>query len=201
MALLADMAHMLTLHLDVLNTGFRYVYSTELYLLGTSWRLFRGKKLNILRHRTDTMEYDSMQLLLGSILFVMTLFLLTTILVYYAFFTILYLVVGTGSTVLLWVAYTMIQDFPFGSLSLRILHPDLFTSTVVIIDIGTEQQSDCLRSKLEPIPQKPGSILTAHASLMRRAQAFTSWVRMSVSDIFSGRQTTKAIVEYLVETA
>ena len=50
------------------------------------WRLFRGKKWNILRERVDTAEYDISQLFLGTLLFTTLVFLLPTILLYYGIF-------------------------------------------------------------------------------------------------------------------
>ena len=134
------------------------------------------------------MEYDSMQLLLGSILFVTTLFLLTTILVYYVFFTALQLVVGSGSIVLLWIGYVIIQDFPLGTAVARFRHPEKFTARIVI---------DETSFMLEPVPESVGSILLNQPRLARRVQGLTSWLGTQLSDVFSGRRTLKTIVECL----
>eukprot|EP00542_Grammatophora_oceanica_P003875 CAMPEP_0194058280 /NCGR_PEP_ID=MMETSP0009_2-20130614/65823_1 /TAXON_ID=210454 /ORGANISM="Grammatophora oceanica, Strain CCMP 410" /LENGTH=143 /DNA_ID=CAMNT_0038708359 /DNA_START=185 /DNA_END=613 /DNA_ORIENTATION=+ len=94
-AVLMDTMWVATLHLFLLQTFFRLMHRTQLYLLGAVGRLFRGKKRNPLRDRTDTMEHDAMQLLLGMILCMIVVFLFTTIVVYYAFFTAVYLCVQT----------------------------------------------------------------------------------------------------------
>ena len=204
LALLMDLLRLLTIHLALLSEGFRYVYSTELYLLGSMWRLFRGKKQNILRERTDTMEYDSMQLLLGSILFVVTLFLLTTILLYYAFFTLLNLVARTGASVALWALYVFLQDFPFGTCYLRSLHPELFTSQVVIREepgaaatTSSTSSTKRLVTRLEPMPESFGSILASTPKLRQRGIAFKTWLSACLSDIASGTPTSKTLVESL----
>jgi len=68
---------------DILHLLFVQI---ELYILEATWRLFRGKKRNVLRQdRTDTLTYDSTQLFLGgSILFAIALFLGSTFFIYYA---------------------------------------------------------------------------------------------------------------------
>jgi len=196
LALLMDILRLLTVHLWAVSEGFRYVvYRTELYFLATLWRLFRGKKHNLLRQRTDTMEYDSMQLLLGSILFVVTLFLLTTVLVYYAFFTILNFVVGTGASIGIWVLYMLIQDIPFGTIYLRMNHAGIFTSRV-LIKMGGQTQY-VLVTSLEPVPESISSILSSTPTLRRRKAALVSWLQTLARDVLFGRPTTTTLVEGL----
>lgn len=204
-ALLMDALRLLTLHLYHLSEGFRYVYRTEVYLLGSMWRLFRGKKQNILRERTDSMEYDSMQLLLGSILFTMTLFLLTTILVYYAFFTLLNLVARMGTSIALWSLYVFLQEFPFGTWYLRMTQPNLFTAAVFIRnDPITASSSAIFTNKdlitwLEPVPQSFGSILASTPRLNWSARALKQWLKACLSDIATGKPSSKTLVESLVQ--
>ncbi|CAB9515661.1 Phosphatidylinositol N-acetylglucosaminyltransferase subunit Q [Seminavis robusta] len=204
LALAMDMVALLTIHLALLAEGFRYVYRTEFYLLASSWRLFRGKKLNILRKRTDTMEYDSMQLLMGSMLFVASLFLLTTVLVYYTFFTILNLVVRTITTAVLWTIYSVIIDFPFGTCFLRLLYPGSYTARVLIQE---EEAADTDSSptgivitRLQAIPESLGSILASQTNLTRRIRALKSWLGSVFSEILSGKPTAKSFVEHLQST-
>lgn len=58
-----------------------------MYALGSLWRLFRGKKWNVLRQRVDSAVYDADQLFVGTLLFTVLLFLLPTIGLYYVVFT------------------------------------------------------------------------------------------------------------------
>uniref|UniRef100_A0A915IMD6 Uncharacterized protein n=1 Tax=Romanomermis culicivorax TaxID=13658 RepID=A0A915IMD6_ROMCU len=50
------------------------------------WRLFRGKKFNPLRNRVDSAEYESQQLLFGTLVFTIFVFLMPTVLTYYCVF-------------------------------------------------------------------------------------------------------------------
>ena len=51
------------------------------------WRLFRGKKWNVLRSRVDSAVYSTDQLFVGTLFFTVLLFLLPTTALYYAVFT------------------------------------------------------------------------------------------------------------------
>jgi len=71
--------------------GF-YLLSSRLYtasymILGSLWRLFLGKKWNVLHCRVDSAEYSLDQLLLGTVMFTVITFLMPTILVYYLLFS------------------------------------------------------------------------------------------------------------------
>jgi phosphatidylinositol glycan class Q protein len=61
----------------------------QVYALGSLWRLFTGKKWNVLRNRIDSYEYKVDQLLLGTLLFTVLLFLLPTVAMYYLVFSLL----------------------------------------------------------------------------------------------------------------
>lgn len=136
-AFVFDILRMVTVHIYCFVTVFQHIHQWQLYLLSSLWRLFRGKKKNVLRHRTDTMDYDYMQLLLGMILFTAVLFIFTTILVYYMFFTVLNLTIH-AMYVALWILYVLVQDFPLGTVILRIRNPSWFTRKVFIQDCETK---------------------------------------------------------------
>jgi len=52
------------------------------------WRLFRGKRWNVLRKRVDSAVYNVDQLFLGTLLFTILLFLLPTTALFYAVFAV-----------------------------------------------------------------------------------------------------------------
>ena len=64
------------------------LYSLQVYALASLWRLFRGKKWNVLRQRVDSASYDVDQLFIGTLLFTILLFLLPTTALYYVVFTV-----------------------------------------------------------------------------------------------------------------
>lgn len=130
-ALCVDVARLLSLHVSVIALGTHQVYQFELFLLVTLWRLFRGKKRNILRHRTDTMQYDSMQSLFGTILLAIVIFLFSTILVYHVYFTVLHLAIGLVPYSM-GMVYSLLHHFPLGSLALRFWRPQWFTQEIFL---------------------------------------------------------------------
>ena len=77
------------------------------------------------------MQYDSMQSLLGTILFAIALFLLTTIVVYHVYFTVLHLGVSMVPY-LIGVVYSWLHCFPIGSLARRVWKPELFTGEIFL---------------------------------------------------------------------
>ncbi|GAW07542.1 Gpi1-domain-containing protein [Lentinula edodes] len=85
-ALFYDMFVFFTLHIYVCYVIAVVAFEKALWGLGSLWRLFRGKRFNVLRNRTDSWEYDIDQLLFGTILFTLLAFLFPTVLAYYALF-------------------------------------------------------------------------------------------------------------------
>ncbi|OWT35619.1 phosphatidylinositol glycan, class Q, partial [Cryptococcus neoformans Bt1] len=81
-----DMLNLLTLHLLFGYKVMRAVCGWQIDSLGGLWNLFRGKRWNVLRQRTDSYEYDIDQLFLGTLLFTVSAFLFPTVLSYTALF-------------------------------------------------------------------------------------------------------------------
>ena len=65
------------------------VLSLQVSALKSLARLFMGKKWNILRERIDSYDYDNSQLLVGTIVFTILLFLLPTTAMYFLIFLLL----------------------------------------------------------------------------------------------------------------
>ena len=71
-----------------------FIISTRVFLLQVSAlkslaRLFMGKKWNVLKNRVDSCNYDTNQLLMGTVLFTVLLFLLPTTGMYFVIFLLL----------------------------------------------------------------------------------------------------------------
>ena len=113
------------IHFIVLATIFRRLYQIELYLLSALFRLFRGKKYNPLRQRTDTNNYDAMQLMVGTIAFCVCIFLWTTLWYYHTFFC-LWNMASHIPIATIWISYLLVRCIPFGSLIWWSTRPDWF---------------------------------------------------------------------------
>ena len=133
-----DTAMVVVGHIQLIQWAFQRIFSAQLSLFSSLWHLFRGKKKNILRQRSDTLEYDFMQLFLGMIVFTICLFLFTTVLVYHTFFTVVHLAVRCciGS---LWGIYFILTFFPFGDVVMAAIFPGMFCTQVffTVLDCDT----------------------------------------------------------------
>ncbi|KAJ7809698.1 N-acetylglucosaminyl transferase component-domain-containing protein [Mycena olivaceomarginata] len=121
-ALFSDLLVFITLHIYVCYFLSRILYARLLSTSGSLWRLFRGKRFNVLRNRTDTWEYDTDQLLFGTILFTLLAFLFPTVLAYYALFAMLRLgVILVNAALDTQLAF--MNHFPLFALMLRAKDP------------------------------------------------------------------------------
>ena len=63
LALCSDLLSLATSHINFVYTAFAKLYSIEIKALSSLWKLFRGKKQNVLRQRIDSQQFDMDQLL------------------------------------------------------------------------------------------------------------------------------------------
>ncbi|XP_063328554.1 phosphatidylinositol N-acetylglucosaminyltransferase subunit Q [Pelmatolapia mariae] len=122
LSLLSDMVALLTFHIYCFYVYGARLYCLKIYGLSSLWRLFRGKKWNVLRQRVDSCSYDVDQLFIGTLLFTILLFLLPTTALYYLVFTLLRLVVVLFQGVL-HLSVDFINSFPLFAMGLRIFRP------------------------------------------------------------------------------
>lgn len=118
--LLQDIVSITTLHIYCFYVYAARLYRLQVYVLSSLWRLFRGKKWNVLRHRVDSASFDVDQLFVGTLLFTIFLFLLPTTALYYTVFTLLRMVVLLFQGSLSMIVYT-INHIPLYSLILWIM--------------------------------------------------------------------------------
>lgn len=110
-----DLLRLVSIHITAISFTFRKLYQFHTSTFYSLVLFFSGKKVNPLRAgRIDTLpSYDYMQLLLGTLLFTITLFLTTTFFVYYFFFHgIVQFCVRDGILVVIWVLVEVIKYFP-----------------------------------------------------------------------------------------
>jgi hypothetical protein len=110
------------------------------------WRLFRGKKYNVLRRRVDTCVYDTNQLLLGTLLFTVVVFLFPTTLVYFVFFTV---AASLVELLLLgvWLTMVLLNACPFYTLYLwctrrELSLPSAIRFELIGSDIATKEAEE-----------------------------------------------------------
>ncbi|KAK1927659.1 N-acetylglucosaminyl transferase component-domain-containing protein [Papiliotrema laurentii] len=121
-ALAQDVLALGTLHLHLCYAATSTLCRWQLYSLRALWNLFRGKRRNVLRQRTDSYAYDVDQLFLGTLLFTVSSFLLPTVAVYAGLFAATRLVLYTVDRALSY-AIIALNAFPLFGLMLRLKEP------------------------------------------------------------------------------
>ncbi|KAJ7305752.1 hypothetical protein JRQ81_010118 [Phrynocephalus forsythii] len=119
LAILSDIIALLTFHIYCFYVYGARLYCLKIYGLSSLWRLFRGKKWNVLRQRVDSCSYDLDQLFIGTLLFTILLFLLPTTALYYLVFTLLRLLVVIVQGFIR-LSVDLINSLPFYSALLRL---------------------------------------------------------------------------------
>ncbi|KAL0068313.1 pig-Q [Marasmius tenuissimus] len=149
-SLFCDLLTVFTAHIYVCYVITNAVYARVLRTVGSLWNLFRGKRYNVLRNRTDSWEYDVDQLLFGTILFTLLAFLFPTVLVYYLLFALMRL-----GTILIQASLetqlAFMNHFPLFALMLRVKDPSRLpgglyfshntsptaTSPILVLELGS----------------------------------------------------------------
>ena len=84
-----DYVHFATLHIYYFNIATTKIFHRQVEMLKSLTQLFRGKKYNVLRNRSDNLEEDQFhvdQLLLGTFIFMILIYLLPTTFAFYILF-------------------------------------------------------------------------------------------------------------------
>jgi phosphatidylinositol glycan class Q protein len=117
-SLFSDLISILTLHIYSFYIASARIYNWQLSIIISLFHLFRGKKRNVLRNRIDSCDYDLDQLLLGTILFTLLVFLLPTVFVFYLTFASARMAIITLKAVLD-TLLSCLNHFPLFALMLR----------------------------------------------------------------------------------
>ncbi|WVR03731.1 hypothetical protein IAU60_000726 [Kwoniella sp. DSM 27419] len=122
LAVTTDLLSLLTLHLYLSYKLMRGICLWQLESLSGLWNLFRGKRWNVLRQRTDSYPYDIDQLFLGTLLFTVSAFLLPTVLTYTTLIAIIRCLLIVANKAL-GSAVSALNAFPLFELMLRLKEP------------------------------------------------------------------------------
>lgn len=118
-SLLADLTSLFTLHIYAFYVASARIFHWQLTIIISLFHLFRGKKRNVLRNRIDSCDYDLDQLLLGTILFTLLIFLLPTVFVFYLTFATARVAV-ISLKVALEIGLACLNHFPLFAMMLRV---------------------------------------------------------------------------------
>lgn len=137
LSLIIDLATAFTLHVYLFYLAASRIFSWTVRILNSLFHLFRGKKWNVLRERLDSADYDLDQLLLGTILFTLLMFIFPTVAVYYFLFLASHLA-WTTVKLALRVALLVTNEVPLFELAMRIASPDAIVGGLHIDVAGSQ---------------------------------------------------------------
>ena len=122
LSLIIDTVRLLTLHILLTYKVTSYTHRFQCKLIISLFHLFRGQKINILRHRLDTCEYDKIQLLFGVVFFAMAFFLFPSFAAYFYLFSLSQLLILILQSIFLSLI-VLVRDFPYYCLVIGFLEP------------------------------------------------------------------------------
>lgn len=99
LAFLIDYIRLATIHTGLFNLAATKIYHRQIEMLKSLMQLFRGRKYNVLRSRIDKIEKDQLridQLLLGTFVFLVLIYLLPTTFAFYFLFYAFRVALRTG---------------------------------------------------------------------------------------------------------
>ncbi|XP_070778971.1 LOW QUALITY PROTEIN: phosphatidylinositol N-acetylglucosaminyltransferase subunit Q [Enoplosus armatus] len=183
LSLLSDMVALLTFHIYCFYVYGARLYCLKIYGLSSLWRLFRGKKWNVLRQRVDSCSYDLDQLFIGTLLFTILLFLLPTTALYYLVFTLLRLVVVLFQGVL-HLSVDFINSFPLFAMGLRICRSYRLAEGVKF-RVLCEEPGTALHLLMEINPLKCSTVVQTYRTPTYSCYPKDSWAAL-VKKLFVG---------------
>lgn len=176
LSLLSDMVALFTFHIYCFYVYGARLYCLKVYGLSSLWRLFRGKKWNVLRQRVDSCCYDLDQLFIGTLLFTVLLFLLPTTALYYLVFTLLRLLVVFLQGAL-HLAVDLINSFPLFAVGLRVFRPYRLAEGVKF-RVLCDEPGVALHLLMEINPLPCGSVLQAYRTPTYSCYPRDSWAAL-----------------------
>uniref|UniRef100_A0A8B9QX64 Phosphatidylinositol glycan anchor biosynthesis class Q n=1 Tax=Anas platyrhynchos TaxID=8839 RepID=A0A8B9QX64_ANAPL len=160
LCILSDILALLTFHIYCFYVYGARLYCLKIYGLSSLWRLFRGKKWNVLRQRVDSCSYDLDQLFIGTLLFTILLFLLPTTALYYLVFTLLRLLVVIVQG-LIHLLVDLVDSLPLYSIILRLCRSYRLAAGVKF-RVLEQQDGKPLRLLMQINPLSYGSVVQTY---------------------------------------
>lgn len=173
LSILSDIIALLTFHIYCFYVYGARLYCFKMHGLSSLWRLFRGKKWNVLRQRVDSCSYDLDQLFLGTLLFTILLFLLPTTALYYLVFTLLRLLVIMVQGVIQ-MTINLLSSLPFYALLLRLCRSYRLAAGVKFCMLE-QQKGKPLRLLMQINPLPYGQVLNTYRLPSSRCYPKDSW--------------------------
>ncbi|ORY29927.1 Gpi1-domain-containing protein [Rhizoclosmatium globosum] len=186
LSLLSDLVAAFTMHLYLFYVVAAKIYSWQVDAILSLLTIFRGKKMNVLRNRVDNAEFDLDQLLVGTILFTLLVFLFPTVAVYYLLFTLtrvgVVLIQGVFEVML-----AFLNHFPLFAIMLRIKEPSRLPAGVKFTLLKpTKSAHGTVYLKMDNVPIGISTIFYQYIYIVDRLVTYYLTSAMTKS-FFSGR--------------
>ncbi|QLQ77886.1 hypothetical protein HG537_0A01330 [Torulaspora globosa] len=161
-SVILDFFSILTLHIYVFYHISGKIYHWQLQIMKSLFHLFCGKKRNVLRNRVDNNVFELDELLLGTLFFIILVFLAPTVLAFYYSFTAfrlttIFIQIGIESVI------ALLNHFPLFALLLRLKDPRRIPGGISI-----ELKDDSSRLELKNKPLSVGSMFTPYLALIHQ---------------------------------
>lgn len=149
-SLFNDVLSFTTSYLFLFYLLFSRIYSVQISIILSLWRLFRGLKQNDLRNRIDSCDYTVPQMILGSLFFTLLIFLYPTVAVYYFTFTVLRIFITIIESFLA-LLLVFFNTFPFYLFLLRFFDPQKLPSGIWFRILGQKENISYFKMESKPI--------------------------------------------------
>ncbi|QLL30320.1 hypothetical protein HG536_0A01370 [Torulaspora globosa] len=161
-SVILDFFSILTLHIYVFYHISGKIYHWQLQIMKSLFHLFCGKKRNVLRNRVDNNVFELDELLLGTLFFIILVFLAPTVLAFYYSFTAfrlttIFIQIGLESVI------ALLNHFPLFALLLRLKDPRRIPGGISI-----EQTDGSSRLELKNRPLSVGSMFSPYLALIHQ---------------------------------
>lgn len=158
LALTVDVLIFLSLHISLFYIISAKLYRWQITVMKTLFYLFCGKKINILRKRIDNDTFQLDQMLMGTLIFIVLIFLFPTVFAFYLTYTLmrgLLVVIATFLESLM----ALLNHFPLFALLLRVKDPKRLPGGISIMLRGDHYS-------LENNPLKVSMMFRPYSDLM-----------------------------------
>ncbi|CCD24554.1 phosphatidylinositol N-acetylglucosaminyltransferase NDAI_0D02400 [Naumovozyma dairenensis CBS 421] len=165
-SMIVDFFSILFLPIYIFYHISRKLYHWDLSIMLSLFYLFCGKKNNVLRDRIDHNYFQLDQMLVGTVLFIILLFLTPTVLAFYVFYTFLQMTV-VSVEIGLESLIALINHFPLFVLMLRLKDPKRIPGGISIVKKVTDiHTNEAYVLQLQNSPIKIGTMFKPYSALM-----------------------------------
>uniref|UniRef100_A0A3P9AZQ3 Phosphatidylinositol glycan anchor biosynthesis, class Q n=1 Tax=Maylandia zebra TaxID=106582 RepID=A0A3P9AZQ3_9CICH len=179
LSLLSDMVALLTFHIYCFYVYGARLYCLKIYGLSSLWRLFRGKKWNVLRQRVDSCSYDVDQRYINPLHYFVCFFLTPGSRCVVQLRLVVVLFQGV-----LHLSVDFINSFPLFAMGLRLFRPYRLAEGVKF-QVLCEEPGTALHLLMEINPLKCSTVVQLYRTLTYSCYPRDSWAAL-VKKLFVG---------------